>query len=48
MAKSDAQGMIRSKVNSESSYIILNCFYSHNERIDKVSDHSMMVLELDL
>jgi exodeoxyribonuclease III len=35
-------------INEEYKNKILNCFYLHNERIDKISDHSMMVLELDL
>lgn len=35
-------------INEKYKIKIVNCFYSHNERLDKVSDHSMMVLELDL
>lgn len=27
---------------------VSDCFYSHNERADGISDHSMMVLEIDI
>lgn len=35
-------------INEEYKDKILNCFYSHKEREDKITDHSMMVLELDM
>jgi len=35
-------------INKAFLNMVSDCFYSHDEREDKISDHSVMVLEIDL